>query len=698
MIRSFRVVPPPQGTQGLGRLRKKKGPSEAERLEAQMAQDRIAQQAQGAAAGAALARALEEAARRQGNADLAAKMQAAQQEEIARQERLAASASNPDAVRAASAATNLRLTLPTGVITTYTQALNDTVAAIVKPQLYPEGTQLYKAEPETWVMLQYPSGLRPCNLENQLMSGTRTDLYNRAQDALAQLMQVPPKWSQLQAPLGSQDRNIAAGVAADWFMCVYGWVSLAFFATNVQPRFLLPDAPGQTILDAQGVVGQIAPNRLGAGSICPPEIITAINELKGGGVAMSSQGMIDKIMSKTALGPMWMGFYDKGEASGWQTATFAPQYDELWVNEYKMDRIRPKNFAEGTTTNASGAKIAKDMQNPWYFWYYMFLHALPEDGSVYAFTEVDEGAAGRDKYQGVIPVPGTYTTINMALGWCRLIVTKSITDHVMDAMEWYTNNHVGYWAARGLVESTIDEARGFARTAATAKIDANGQSAQRTIDAVGGAVIAVASVNPISLVIAVAAVAIAKGICALFTMRRKKKAKKKVDAMQPLVFRTLAEMPCTAFDPSMTLPATLQSALANITMELAASGDAANRVAVDVPAPSLVPAPDGTVQPLPQPVAFTVPAAALAEAPVSLPAVVGSEDAIVTTTSSSQPTSTTPQPMPTNGQITQAVVQSQTAPLPMTQPPANPQGSLTWLWVGGGVAALAGLLAVFRKK
>lgn len=696
MIRSFRVVPPKNnGVRGMGAIGD--GPFRDANGETRAQRDaRLAQEAKDAVAAEALARALAESAARSGNTAMAERMRAAEQAELARQQALVNQSSMPAATRAAIQTANLQLSLPTGVINSFTAALNDTVAGIVKPQLYPEGTQLFKAEPETWVMLQYPSGLRPCNLENQLISGTRTDLYNRAQDALAQLMQVPPKWAELQAPVGSAERRFAARVAADWFTCVYGWVSLAFFATNIQPRFLLPDAPGTTVIDAAGLAGQIAPNRLGAGSLCPPEVITAINELKGGaeGVRQSADAM--EAAEKLYLGPMWMGFYDAGEASGWQTAQFAPQYDAFWAK--KTDRIIPKGYVDGTTSNVDTAQIAKDMQNPWYFWYYMFLHATPADGSVYAFTRIDEGAAGRNKSTSFRYVPGVYTTINMALGWAKLIVTKSITAHVMDAMEWYTNNHVTYWASRGLVESTIDEARSYARTAATAKIDANGQAAQRTIDAVGGAVIAVAAVNPISLVIAVAAVAVAKGICALFTWRRKKKAKKKVDAMQPLVFRTLAEMPCTAYDTSMTLPATLQSALANITLELASAGADANRVAVNVPAPSLVPAPDGSVQPLPQPVAFTVDNVQLADSPVILPAVVGSSDAITTSVSPAQVTSTVPQPMPTNGQVTQAVVQAQTAPLPATAPPANPQGSLTWLWLGGGALALLATVGLFRKK
>ena len=120
--------------------------------------------------------------------------------------------------------------------------------------------------------------------------------------------------------------------------------------------------------------------------------------------------------------------------------------------------------------------------------------------------------------------------------------------------------------------------------------------------------------------------------------------------------------------------------------------------AVNVPAPSLVPAPDGSVQPLPQPVAFTVDNVQLADSPVILPAVVGSSDAITTSVSPAQVTSTVPQPMPTNGQVTQAVVQAQTAPLPATAPPANPQGSLTWLWLGGGALALLATVGLFRKK
>lgn len=646
---------------------------------------------------AAAAAAFAASAQKSGDADLAAKFSAQAQQNISNANQLMTTIVAPTETRDVTKITYDAQTVQArGVVDAYTASFNDTVATLVKPQLFPDGAQQFKADIQTWAMIQYPSALLPCSAENTARVGIRADIYARAQQALAQLLVVKPAYSGLSMPMGSVEREYASRLTADWFTIVYSWVSLAYFATNVQPQFLLPANPTTTMTDADGKPGVLLPDRA-----LPPLMQSVLNELRGapqpvdyGDKEVAKDPWlkhIDRTVTKLFVGPLWMGFYDADGPTGWLTGDFAPQYDSRTANDMlgnESDRVRPQNLMP---TDRTTTQIKNDLRSgAWHFWYQQCLHSNPED-TTFVWRRWEARVVREDDYEWY-----TYTSIygaaRMAEGWIRSILETSLADHTINATLWYISNHVTYWAERGLIDLSIDEAKEYQVGAAQAQVDAKAQAAQQTILQVGGAVTAVASSNPIALGVTLAATTLATGITSLVAMRRKKKAGNKADVMQPLVLRTLSDVPCATFDRGGSLPAALITALSHITGELAMGGQQA--VTTVTVQPNLAPAADGSVVANPVITAVALNQNALASSPSSLPIITSSGDAATTSTSSSMPTASgsTPTPMPTPLDLQNAIAQAAT--MPSVVPGSS---SIPWMFIGGGLL-LAGGLALFAKR
>lgn len=411
----------------------------------------------------------------------------------------------------------------------------------------------FTADTGVFTMLAFEGN---CSNENLARIGVRQDLYQRAQIALSQLTAPglsPSDWGLASLAPRDPARDEIAKIAADWLTTVYNWVSLALFSTNVQPSMLFPAYTTQV-----GGEGEYLCTRGLPGAV--QQVVQNITMLTDTGKTLMQAGL---------YGPSWMGFYDKSP-TGWLTGNFAPQHsahgDQAMRYSTKEDRYTyPLNIRQNSHPEldaVSPQTMSKSvLKDPWFYWYYGIVGESDFSAYLTPWKAVDTSGSNSSS---VALTTGPRAYFDFARAWASVITGTTLFDLVGPSFDWYANNHMQYWNARGLIDYKVSEINTFQRATAAGVAQARGAIAASAINQVGGAMMAIPNpiVQGVGAGIAIVGSLITMGV----TKRRAKKraaASKKPD---PLTMRTMTDVGCATFSANLSLP----EGLANCAAMLAA--------------------------------------------------------------------------------------------------------------------------------
>lgn len=496
--------------------------------------------------------------------------------------RAAVPAASPTATRPAPGAPTF-----TALVAAETGAFKGIIQNVVNPQLFPVGTGKFEFEAAVWKMIQYPESVYACNDENVRKTTFPADIYAACQVALANLLvaaELPPLKGAL-APIthftpgmgvdANTPRTAQAKQIADWLTCVYSWVSLAMFTTNVQPAMLFPaqtnPVPG----------GQAMPQRTpGAGGL-PNALVTAFNEMHAAiepyNAEFKKKFPADAIRTSyeksVMVGPAWMGFYDTAEATGWLDGKFTPQTDPRIKYLVSEEACAPYGATAGKNIHSSYTKQAirkliAGENGAWWFWYFTFATAPSKDDTLLGWHRFD--TTGVDRTYSYL-MPGPAAIIMQAKGWAKMVLDTAIADHVTNAVLWYGSNYIPYWQNKlgDNAELSAGEVADYQTAARDAEQRVKQQANTQVVGTMTGTGVSIAmSINPIAGAVAAGCAILAKGIMALFQWRRRKKKKPPVELMQPLMLRTISNEECAFFSKDKSLPESLHKMLSAIAKEL----------------------------------------------------------------------------------------------------------------------------------
>ncbi len=574
------------------------------------------------------------------------------------------------------------------------------VAAVdyIKQQLHPPGTTLFEETADYWKVIQYPESVYACNAENVKKVTFRDDLWKTAQMNLARLRSAveKPPFTYPPPEMGTPDRRYWAATIADWYTTTMTWVSIAMYATNIQPAFLLADPP--TSADA----GALKPKRSAEGGGLPSGLNTLRNELKAfveaPGAATqrfdANKFVTDWIDSEKSWGPMWMGFYDRAEATGWLTADFRLQPDpiakELAKNPAGVTtaQVYPSRAVKFQPDTTNFVQVRDKIADPWwqvyltacYFDQYELLGWWTQKNTV-----TDSLRDQNLMVHYVMFATGSF--IRIGRSWCDFVLNQTVMDTIVRAVIWYQTDYFQYWNKKGLLTYPVSRAKSELKL-----ITANAQTAKLAqtmgiIDGVGGTVSAALAAVPYAGAIAAGCTMLAKGIAALVMRRRRKKALQ-VPVMNSIMLRQLSDPQCSFFRPDETLEGGLLQALA------AVRADAANLNS----APAGVVPPIASDDPLATGTYATgVPIPGLTTDPTLRPQISVPPTSGSTTATATNPNGQSGPIVPSAEQIRAATVQEmqgrsgdRTAPDPNQIP--------TPILIGGAAAAAALLIIAVRRR
>jgi len=585
-----------------------------------------------------------------------------------------------------------------GVVDVQTSALKGIVDNGIRPELFPQGFQLFEMEPQMWKMIQYTEANYACTPENVMKVAFRADIYTAAQKGLADLLAAanqPPFTSPL-PPVGTALRLEVAKLYADWFTCVYTWVSIAHFAVNVQPAFLNADVPETAV---QG--GQKAPTKT-PGDGLPTEFQGLVNELVG-----TNNAALAEAGRRLCFGPQWAEWWTTGEATAWLAGNFAPWVDprlDLFAKAQAdgVDGFYPEGYVYGKTlpTEFDSAKIKARFTDPWFFWYVSIAHRpIDEIGS--PWYSIDKHAARKaDRKKFFVVGPGVM--LRAAKAWANHILSRSLADQVTRSAGWYLTNYVPYWTNTlgGNIEVSIDEARASQKAAAEARVAAKQQTTSQIVNASFATATAVAStINPIAGGVAAGVSLLATGVLRLAFWRRKRRKKPKYDLMQPLVLRTLSDPDCSFFPRNVSLPDALNRVLIVVQAEIDNPAMVATLPKITALPPTSQPANELAPTTTTRTTETTVPATPSISPSASIQGGSSSSTgstagaAVRTSNSADLPAATS---MPTPQQTQAAIAAAgRRAPDPNAVAPAP--GGVPWALVAAGAAGVAVLVSLRRR-
>lgn len=570
-----------------------------------------------------------------------------------------------------------RATTTFGVVEIRRDNFGTLIDTTVKNQLYigPPRPAIFKSDTGVFKMFAFVGA---CDLPNLARMGVRHDLYLAAQEALRSLMHPsvsPTSWPWELYVAKSEYRTHVASTAADWLTQVHNWVSLALCAANVQPGMLFP-ANQQTV----GTTGEYLPSS----RYFPTPVETAINNLR-------TQGGANGISLANArnLGPMWMGFYDDDGPTGWLDCNFAPQMDPVGASlnnsRYKIGGLEngyPGEWSLNVPTSIANdpkhkgmARLTTASKDPWFLWFYNFLQSTdPMNEWVTSWRIIPEQARDAPYSRYVV---GPRASLELALGWAKAIVDSTVFDIVRPSYAWYTANHMVYWQAKGVLDYSVSEINTIQRQTAAAIVEGKGAAAMSAINSTAAAAMAVP--NPIVQGVAAGVALVGSLITMGVVARRKKKAANESKKPQPLTLRTMTDVACATFGPTLKLPTGLEEAARQLQ--------------------------DGDIR-----------AAQTGVAPIGTSTVTSVAPSPNTGTSTTNAANTAPgaataPPMPSEAQVltaataatNQALQQAASSgALPSAQPPsssavARADGIPTPIVVGLGIAAAIGIAAVARR-
>lgn len=580
------------------------------------------------------------------------------------------------------------------VVDTATAAAT-TVGLMIYEELHPPGFQLFEESSGYWKVIQYPESIYACNTENMKKVSFRGDFWIAAQVSLARcfdLVRDTPFRAPL-PPVGTPERRYVAALFADWYVTVMTWVSMAAYSTNIQPAFLCPDA-ALPITDAAGqstYAPLLLPTRT-VGDGLPSALATLRNEIKGlTSTGKPGEEFADKWLDKGVWGPMWMGFYDRGEATGWLKREFAPHEDPI-ANALKagnggVDYVYPNRANRPLPPDsASWSVVRSRIDNPWYQVYYSLLwfdfSELIVDWRQHDTTGLNE------TFTRWMLGPGALLQIGKA--WARWVCEQKIMDVIVTSASWYSTAYFSYWNSKGLLSFSPSQSRDAQIAIAKQKQALKQQtamSAVNTVTNVGVQLTVALAPVPWAGAVAAGCALLISGIGALICRRRRKK-KVSVPLMQPLMLRSLSNPECNYFAPSDTLEGSLVKLLDEVKRNTA----------------SLTASPAGIVPPTrpDDPLAAEAPVSAGTTADSVLPTARPSTTSgsaqsgapVATSTSGLIPAA--PAIPPVQQIEAQAVQALQTSPT-STQPPA-PQQQVNWALIGLGATAAVATIAALRRR
>lgn len=451
------------------------------------------------------------------------------------------------------------------VVDTSTAAFK-TTAGIVRAELFPAGYQQFEEAPDYWKMIQYPESVYACNQPNMVKVTFRPDVWLAAQQNLARLRAVGDTTFKGTVPaIGTAERKYFAALFADWYVCIMSWVSIAAFATNIQPAFLLPDSPGTLIPN-----GQYVPMRT-PGDGLPQALATLRNEIKGLNSVQPpqpGQEFAASWLDKGVWGPTWMGFTDTAEATGWLRGEFKPVADAAvgWLvgAPGAVDWVAP---AMSNPPAYDWKSVYANIMDPWYQVFYTMLWF---DFGQLLSPWTQHNVAGRNRtYTHWLLGPQALRRI--ADAWAGWVTGSTIMDVILASSTWYSVNYMAYWDAKGLLTFPKEQAAAASAELAKQKMLTRQAAATQTIDAIGSAGVTVA----VSLAgavpwgtVAAAGALLVSGLAKLICRRRRKK-KIPVPVMQPLMLRTLSSPDCNYFPPGTTLDSSLVKFLDQVKLQTA---------------------------------------------------------------------------------------------------------------------------------
>lgn len=578
-----------------------------------------------------------------------------------------------------------------GVVDTATGAFK-TCAAMVLTELHPPGYSKYEEAASYWKIIQYPEAIYACNSANMQKVSFRTDIWLAAQQNLAQLVGTgQTTFAQPLPAVGTPEREYVASLFADWYTCVMSWVSIAMYATNIQPAFLLPDSPTSLANPA----GLLAPTRT-PGDGLPAALDTLRREIKGldtvqpAALQMPGNAYATRWFDRGYWGPSWMGFTDRAEATGWLDGSFKPVMDPAaralqqgngGVTEVAPGSVAARPLPKGVTF----ATVRNNITDPWYQCYYAVLWW---DFSALLSQWRQKDTSGVDSIE-LYYLLGPQSLRRIADTWARFVCDHTMLDIIMASSSWYATNYMKYWDVKGLLSFPVSQAKAAQEELARQKQAVKQAAATRAVDAIGSTgqsiALALAPAVPWGTVAAAGALLVS-GLTRLICWRRRKK-KLVVPVMQPLMLRSLSSGACNYWPPGTTMSSSLQTFLTQVQ---------AQQAALDA-------APAGVVPPLgaDDPLATATPPPQTGVAPTVSPnapsqtttAVAAGGPAINTSTSAAAPAVGL---VPTVQQMSAAAVQASQTP-PTSSGVAAAPSSIPWGALGIGGLGLAAAVLIFRR-
>lgn len=383
----------------------------------------------------------------------------------------------------------------------------------------------------------------------------RDDLWLYCRMELARLLVSKPN------PDTLEDRNGPYMFA--WVDAVYSWVSLAFFAANIQPFMLFPAPASVTSTITTGdVTGQAVPIRSGL----PPRVFNVKSALRD-----KLNGAQAKVMYPADptgfggywYGPTWAGFHDRGlytqnqiarGDNAWMLGRFGTDLRQLTEGSRAQSHDDNKYFgAEYVLAKfrkpPGQANVIETPEGMRAFFEYGANHMASTIPGV-RWERLSRNVVGRTNTEVISP----WGIVQLADAWAYDVVMVPMMEFVTDSFGWYAYNHLPFFSERGDLSSMSTEdilamQQGI-RSANIAVKEQKLDTAMVSIMAVAAVIGAAIPVWGTLVAAIVIALAVASQFIAKAIFRRKAP---KPQCPQPPVLRSLSDARCDIASTSAPL-------------------------------------------------------------------------------------------------------------------------------------------------
>jgi hypothetical protein len=394
-------------------------------------------------------------------------------------------------------------------------------------------------------VLEYDKTCTDTNIERYTY---REDVFRFCQIELAKLVVLMPDFGSDTA--GTPEE---AMLWYEWIQQVYSWISIAFFAADVQPWMLFPEA--ESVTQTIGEKGQYRPVRNGFGENVQQAMAGIKLRLDEAG-AKGFGGTDARGLGGYWYGPTWYGFHDTGffhtkgsidkdpRSAPYLSGTFG--MDVRQMTDGRLPKVQSKPVYFGTMKQAAAFKATsadKMVADPEKALRVFFVQNAPYK----TLTVQGVKFTAPHKKEPIKRVENTAVVspramMRLARAWAIDVVSAPMLYWVTQSFGWYSMNHLVYFQDMlGLSsEEIVAVQKGTAQAATAAK--------NAKTDMILGAVVAVATMvatlipgwgTLIGAIIIALAIA-AKFIAAAVFKKREKPPK----CPQPAGLRTLAYAGC----------------------------------------------------------------------------------------------------------------------------------------------------------